>query len=155
MKIMVVYDSLGGNTEKMAKAIAEGASSAGADIEVKKIGEAFPISMLEKFDGVAFGSPCIYASVTEAMRVFLNNLEELAKAGRIKVKGKTAMVFGSYGWDGAWVMEEYLKGKVGDIGFEVSPDVCVEVDTNIRYHADQYLGKCRDFAKNLVESLTK
>jgi flavorubredoxin len=155
MKIMVVYDSMGGNTEKMAEAIAEGASSAGAEVEVKKIGEAFPISILEKADGVAFGSPCIYASVTEAMRGFLNNLEGLAKADKINVKGKTAMVFGSYGWDGAWVMEEYLKDKVGDIGFDVSPDVCVEVDTNIKYHADQYLGKCKDFAKNLVESLKK
>ena len=32
MKIMVVYDSLGGNTEKMAKAVGEGAGSvAGAE----------------------------------------------------------------------------------------------------------------------------
>lgn len=39
MKIIVVFDSQTGNTEKMAKAIAEGASSVpGSVVEVKKIG---------------------------------------------------------------------------------------------------------------------
>ena len=153
MKIVIVYDSMSGNTEKMAKAIAEGAGSAGADVDVKKIGEPFPISVLEEADGVAFGSPCIYGNVTEAMRGFLDNLEKLTEAGKIDVEGKPAMIFGSYGWDGAWVMEEYLKDKVDDIGFEARDEVCVEVDNNIKYHADQYLGKCKDYAKNLTESL--
>jgi len=155
MKLVVVYDSLGGNTQKMAEAIAEAAGSAGVEVEVKKIGEAFPISLLEKADGVALGSPCIYGNVTEAMRGFLENLESLAKARRIDVKGKPVMIFGSYGWDGAWVMEEWLKEKARDIGFKVKDEVCVEVGDNIKYHADQYLGKCKEFSKEFAESLKK
>ena len=37
MKIVVIYDGRTGNTEKMAKAIGEGASSI-AEVEVKKLG---------------------------------------------------------------------------------------------------------------------
>ena len=154
MKIMVVYDSLSGNTEKMAKAVGEGAGSvAGAVVEVKKIGEPFPLSMLAKADGVFFGSPCIYANVTDGMRSFLENMGEYVKAGKMEVKGKQAAIFGSYGWDGAWVMEERLKEQVKDLGFKVWDEVCVEVGSNIKYHAEEYLKKCRAFGKKFAESL--
>ena len=60
MKVLVVYDSLTGNTEKIAKAVAEGAASVdGVDVDVKKIGEPFPVTDLANADGVVFGSPCI------------------------------------------------------------------------------------------------
>jgi len=100
MKIMIVYDSLGGSTEK-------------------KIGEPFSLSMLAKADGVAFGSPCIYANVTEGMQSFLENMKAYVKAGKMDVKGKRAAIFGSYGWDGAWVMEEKLKAMAQEIGYRV------------------------------------
>jgi flavorubredoxin len=154
MKIMIVYDSLGGSTEKMAKAIAEGAGSVvGTVVEVKKIGEPFSLSMLAKADGVAFGSPCIYANVTEGMRSFLENMKAYVKAGKMDVKGKRAAIFGSYGWDGAWVMEEKLKAMVQEIGYRVSDDVCVETGSNIKYHADVYLEKCKAFGKDFAESI--
>ncbi len=47
MKVLVVYDSLGGNTEKMARAIAAGARSfEGVEAEAIKIGEPFPLVAL-------------------------------------------------------------------------------------------------------------
>ena len=96
MKVMVVYDSLSGNTEKMAKAIAKGAESVvGTVVEVKKIGEPFSLSMLAKADGVAFGSPCIYANVTDRMQYFLENMTAYVKAGKMDVRGKHAAIFGS------------------------------------------------------------
>ena len=36
VKILIIYDSNTGNTEKMAKAVAEGATSTGAEVETKK-----------------------------------------------------------------------------------------------------------------------
>ena len=154
MKIMVIYDSQTGNTEKMAKAVAEGASSVvGAVVEVKKIGEAFPLSMLEKADGLIIGSPCVYANVTDDMRGFLSNVNDAVKAGRVNVKGHNAAIFGSYGWDGAWVMETLLKGTMQSFGYKVYDVVCVQQGTNIKYHADQYLTECREFGANFVKSL--
>lgn len=154
MKIMVIYDSQTGNTEKMAKAVAEGASSvAGAVVEVKKIGEAFPLSMLEKADGLIIGSPCIYANVTDDMRGFLSNVNDAVKASRVNVKGHNAAIFGSYGWDGAWVMETLLKGTMHSFGYKVYDVTCVQQSTNIKYHADQYLEEWREFGANFVKSL--
>ncbi|UCH57988.1 MAG: FprA family A-type flavoprotein [Candidatus Bathyarchaeota archaeon] len=156
MKIVIVYDSLTGNTEKMAKAIAEGAGSVeGAVVEVKKVGEPFPLSKLTGANGVFFGSPCNYANVTPNMQGFLENLKDYVQAGRMNVKGKKAAVFGSYGWDGAWVMEEKLKGLVQDIGYSVKEEACVEVGTSIQYHPDDHLAKCKAFGMEFAEALKK
>jgi flavorubredoxin len=152
MKIMIVYDSLGGNTKKMAEAIAEGAGSVvGMVVETKKIGEAFPLSMLAKADGVAFGSPCIYADITDGMRGFLEHLGRYIKVGRMEMKNRKAAVFGSYGYDGAWIMEERLKKIVQDLGYRVMEDICVETDTNIKYHTEDYTEKCQKFGKEFAE----
>jgi flavodoxin len=153
MKIMVVYDSNTGNTEKMAKAVAEGAGSGGASIEVKKIGEPFPLSSLGDADGALFGSPCNYANVTPAMQSFLENLKGAVDAGKVKLNGKKAAVFGSYGWDGAWVMEQKFNDSVKDLGYEVEQNACVEVGSNLRFHPDDHLSKCREWAKIFAESL--
>jgi flavorubredoxin len=154
MKIMVIYDSQTGNTEKMAKAVAEGASSVvGAVVEVKKIGEAFPLSMLEKADGLIIGSPCVYANVTDDMRSFLSNVNDAVKAGKVNVKGHNAAIFGSYGWDGAWIMETKLKGTMQSFGYKVYDAVCVLQSTNIKYHADTYMEECKEFGANFVKSL--
>ena len=153
MKIMIVYDSNTGNTEKMAKAIAEGAGSvSGVEVEVKKIGEPFPLSMLASADAAIYGSPCIYAGVTEGMRVFLENMSSYAKAGLMDVKGKPAAVFGSYGWDGAWVMETVLRGNIQSLGYNVQEEVCVETGLNLKYHAEEYLSKCKEFGKAFAEA---
>lgn len=153
MKIIVVYDSVTGNTEKMAKAIAEGAASGGASVEIKKIGEPFPLSSLGDADGVLFGSPCNYANVTPAMQGFLENLKGAVDAGKVKLKGKKAAVFGSYGWDGAWVMEQKFNGYVKALGYKGEQDACVEVGTNLQFHPDDHLGKCREWGKKFAESL--
>lgn len=154
MKIMVIYDSQTGNTEKMAKAIAEGAGSVvGMVVEVKKIGQPFPLSMLTKADAAIFGSPCIYAGVTDGMKTFIENMNGYAKAGLMDIKGKSAAIFGSYGWDGAWVMETVLKGMVESLGYKIHDEVCVETGSNIKYHADEYLVKCKEFGKSFAETI--
>ena len=109
MKVLIIYDSKTGNTEKMATAVAEGAKEAGAEVTVKKIGEPFPLTLLEESDGVAFGSPTRYADVTNDMKDFLSHVEDYVKLGKMKMKGRKAAVFGSYGYDGAWVMEDRFK----------------------------------------------
>jgi flavorubredoxin len=155
MKIMVVYDSRTGNTEKMAVAIAEGAGSvAGAEAEVKKLGEPFPISALGEADAVLFGSPSHYGNAADGMRVFMSSLEEYVKSGKMSVTGSRAAIFGSYGWDGAWVMEEKLKEMVQKLGYEVQEKVLVETGINIQYNADKYAEKWKKFGADFAKSLT-
>jgi flavodoxin I len=153
MKVLVIYDSKTGNTEKMANAIVEGAKEAGAEVTVKKIGEPFPLTLLSENDGVVFGSPTRYADVTNEMKDFLSHVEDYVKLGKMKMKGRKAGVFGSYGYDGAWVMETRLKGYVEALGYQVNPKVCVKVDSEIKTRMKETLAECkiwgRDFAKSI------
>jgi multimeric flavodoxin WrbA len=115
MKIVVIYDSKTGNTEKLAKAVAEGASSM-AEVEVKKIGEKFPLTIMADVDAVMFGSPVYYADISNQMKDFLAHVESYIKANRRKINHIPAAIFGSYGYDGAWIMEEKLKEIIEGLG---------------------------------------
>ena len=152
MKIAVIYDSKTGNTEKMAKAIAEGAKTV-ADVDVKKIGEAFPLTMLAEVDGVIFGSPVYYADISNDMKDFLAHIESYVKANRKKINGIPAAIFGSYGYDGAWLMEEKLKDDVEGLGYNTYAKVLVMIDSDIKYHFEDEAAKCREFGKNFAESI--
>ncbi len=153
MKILIVYDSKTGNTEKMASAVAEGAKEAGAEVTVKKIGEPFPLTLLEENDGVIFGSPTRYADATNEMRDFLAHIESYVKLGKMKMKGRKAAVFGSYGYDGAWVMEERLKGYVEALGYKVASKVCVKVDYEIKTKQKETLADCKTWGKDFTKTL--
>ena len=152
MKIVVIYDSKTGNTGKMAKAVAEGASKH-AEVEVKKIGEAFPLTIMADADGVVFGSPVYYADISNNMKDFLEHVETYIKANKRKINSKPATVFGSYGYDGAWIMEERLKERIMGLGFKVSDDVLVMIDSDIKYNFDANSVKCKEFGKKFAESL--
>jgi len=152
MKIAVIYDSKTGNTEKMAKAIAEGAGKV-AEVEVKKIGEAFPLTMLADVDGVIFGSPVFYADISNDMKDFLAHIQSYINVNRKKINDIPAAIFGSYGYDGAWLMEEKLKNDVEKLGYETSDDVLVMIDSDIKYHFEDEVEKCREFGKKFAESI--
>jgi flavorubredoxin len=153
MKVLILYDSKTGNTEKMAKAIEEGAKDAGADLTIKKIGEPFSLSILADSDGVAFGSPTLYADVTNEMKDFLQHVENYIELGKMKTKGKQAAIFGSYGWDGAFVIEDRLKGYVENLGYKIYPKVCVKVDDEIKINQKNTLSECKAWGKGFAKSL--
>lgn len=152
MKIVVIYDSKTGNTEKMANAIAKGAREL-ADVEIKKIGEAFPLTILAEADGVLFGTPVYYADISNNMKDFLEHVESYIKANKKKINQMPAAVFGSYGYDGAWIMEERLREQVEGLGYKVHDDVLVMIDTEIKYRFEEESKKCMEFGKKFAKAL--
>lgn len=136
----------------MAKAFAKGASDI-TDVDLKKIGEAFTPSILGEADGVAFGSPVYYADISNNMKDFLEHLDDVIKANRLDTRNKPAALFGSYGYDGAWIMEERLKVRIENLGFNVYDEVCVLIDTEVKYNTKQSVKKCEEFGKKFAESL--
>ena len=152
MKIIVIYDSKTGNTEKMAKAIGEGVGAV-AEVQIKKIGEAFPLTILAEVDGVIFGSPVYYADISNNMKDFLEHIETYTKANRKKINNIPAAVFGSYGYDGAWLMEEKLKDMIKGLGFITYDKVLVMVDSEIKYNFETEAKKCIEFGKKFAESI--
>lgn len=97
-KIAVVYWSQTGNTEAMAAAVAEGIKEKGAEAAMLTASE-FNASMMDSYDGVAFGCPAMGAEVLEE-----GEFQPMFDSCEPKLKGKKIALFGSYGWgDGEWM----------------------------------------------------
>ena len=95
-KIAVVYWSGTGNTEAMARAVADGAASSGADAAVFTASE---FSDAAGYDAIAFGCPAMGAEQLEE-----DEFEPMFSACKSALKGKKIALFGSYGWgDGEWM----------------------------------------------------
>ena len=89
----IVYNSTTGNTKLMAEAIKEGADSLKLETAIV---DAFDVNIddLVAADAIGFGAPTInYHPAKPVVKV----LDELSKHD---MKGKIAVSFGSYGWDG-------------------------------------------------------
>ena len=105
--IAVVYWSGTGNTEAMAKAVADGARKKGAAAALLTA-DAFDGSRMDAYEAVAFGCPAMGAEELEDGE-FLPMFQSCEE----KLGGKRIALFGSYGWgSGDWMAnwEETCRG---------------------------------------------
>lgn len=134
-KLKVVYWSQSGNTEAMAKAVAEGITAAGSEAECVSVSEIKPEDLSAE-TAFALGCPAMGAEVLEEseMEPFVTELEK-------NVSGKKIALFGSYGWgDGQWMRDwvdrmtaagaEVVNGE-GVICQEAPDDDAVEACRNL------------------------
>ncbi|MBQ9564397.1 MAG: flavodoxin [Synergistaceae bacterium] len=137
-KVMVVYWSGGGNTEKMAEAVVKGAKEKGAEVECKAVSGA-SVDELAGFDAVAFGSPAMGAEVIEE-----GEMEPFFSSALPKLSGKKVAVFGSYDWgDGEWLRT--WEGRVKDGGATLIGSVKAHLEPD-----DAALAECVALGANLV-----
>src|SRR6476659_6546292 len=73
VKVLIVYHSVTGNTEKMAQGVAEGANGvSGASVSLKKVGEVTADELLA-CDALIVGSPVYYANMAGEIKTFFDN----------------------------------------------------------------------------------
>ena len=97
-KIAIVYWSGTGNTEQMARFIAEGVKSAGGQAQLFTPGE-FSAAQAAEYDVIAFGCPSMGAEQLED-----SEFEPMFEGLESALNGKKVALFGSYGWgDGEWM----------------------------------------------------
>ena len=113
-KIVVVYDTMWGSTDKMARAISEGAASEGTDVKLLKLRASDNTEALTEIldaKAVVVGSPTINNQMFPTLAAFMNYVTGL------KPRNKVWCFFGSYGWGRGAVrsMTEIAKNA----GFEV------------------------------------
>ena len=153
--IAIVYDSNTGNTEQMAESVAEGARSvSGADVTLKKVGEAFSLSnLLLNVDAVILGSPAHYAFATPEMRDFLSCIQGQILDGNFEVEGKLGAVFGSYGWDGAKSVERFAL-EMQNLGFKMHSNVLAKASLLPQPQLkEKVLKECYEFGKTIAEQV--
>ncbi len=135
-KIAVVYWSGTGNTEAMARAVAEGAEAGGANAELLTATE-FTSDIVEAYDAIAFGCPAMGAEVLEE-----DEFEPMFTACLPKLRDKRIALFGSYGWgDGEWMRNwEETCQEAGTV-FACDSVICEEAPDEEAVAACQSLGK--------------
>jgi len=150
-KVAVLYDSMWGSTEKMARAILEGVVSWGAGgklIRLCKGGLTEAAAEILEAAGVAVGTPTLHNRPLPEVAALLSYAEGLSPVSPGKNdprgKGRTALAFGSHGWSGggAKIAEEAL----GRIGYKIAePAICCV------YRPDENtLEKCRQAGVELA-----
>ncbi|MBU0724415.1 MAG: NAD(P)H:quinone oxidoreductase [Alphaproteobacteria bacterium] len=116
-KILVLYYSSYGHIETMAKAVAEGAKGAGAEVTIKRVPELVPEEIAKKsgikldqdapiakpdelgdYDAIIFGAPTRFGTVASQMRNFVDQTGGLWMKGALV--GKVGSVFTSTGTGG-------------------------------------------------------
>ncbi|MGD0202566.1 MAG: flavodoxin domain-containing protein [Candidatus Bathyarchaeia archaeon] len=141
-EILVLYYSRTGNTEKMARAVAEGAQI-NDKIRVELNFHIEP-EELSSFDALVVGAPTYHH---EMPIDFKKLFEEVAVKG-VSLKGKVGATFGSYGWSGEAprLILEIMKNK-----FEMQ---VVEPPLLVKYIPDEkMLSACKDLGKRISENL--
>ena len=147
MKALIVYDSVYGNTEKIARAIAEAITPSG-EAKVLGAGEADP-SELESTDLLIVGSPTHGGRPTPAVQNLLNKVLKLqgidVAAFDTRSQAKLARVFGN----AAGRIARNLEKKDGNL--IASPEGFFVTGTKGPLKEGE-LERAADWAKGMLES---
>lgn len=103
--LLIIYHSQSGNTEAMAKAVAEGAMTAGATVAFKKAPDA-GVDDLMGCDAVIFGTPNYFSYMAGMVKDFFDRVWATVRG---KMENKPYAVFGSYGGGGMPAIESVEK----------------------------------------------
>jgi flavodoxin len=150
-RVLIIYYSSSGTTEKMAAYIAEGVRFTGNEAVIKNIEVIKSIPEVTGYDGYILGSPTYSSDVPEPMKAFLL---VVAKAD---LKGKIGGTFGPYRHDVGYKHDFYapaiildtLLSTCGMKPFELGPfslkENIVETSEGIR--------ACQDYGRVFGEKL--
>ncbi len=113
-KVYVGYVSCYGYTRQLAETIAAAAEKAGYDVELEDVSQTDAAECAEKIhkaDAIAIGSPTLNRDALKPVWDVLTSLSTYI------VKGKPAVVFGSFGWSGESI--KFLSERLRAVGADV------------------------------------
>ncbi len=146
-KIVILFLSPHGSTEKMAHAVARGASQDGIEVfscHINSLNSAELRNLMEETDALIFGVPTFNRDIAKPM------WDVLAYLSTVKLKTNLAGIFGSYGWSGeaCKMAEDRLKSLgfklVGDTvrtQFSPQPEVLEQCEALGRAAAEAVSGR--------------
>ena len=144
--VLVLYYSRTGNTEKMAKAVVEGAEIVpGVDTRLMIDFQVRPEALASP-EAIIVGMPTYHHDMTRSIKRLF---EEAAVQGS-DLTGKTGASFGSYGWSGEAprLILEIMENK-----FEMA---VLKPPLLIKYGADEHgLEQCRNLGKTVAGIVSK
>ena len=91
-KVLIVYASRTGETEKIGNLIAEGIRFSGHEAQVVKVTDIKKEEDLNGYDAVVLGSPTYHGQMVKGMQTLLFMAE------KAELEGKVGGAFGAFGW---------------------------------------------------------
>jgi len=145
-KIVVVYETMWGATEKMARKITEGLAAAGISVKLFDINTADRTEVIKEMldaKGFIIGSSTHDNGMLPSIAGFLEFLKGL------QPKNRVASAFGSYGWAGGAVKS--VEGLLEEAGIET-----IKPGISVKYVPDENESKlCYEFGSNFAKNLRK
>jgi len=144
-KVLILYYSGSGNTQKMARAIAEAMKSGDMKVTVENVVK-FDISLLPNYEGIVLGSPTYFSNVAWQVKKVID--ESIVHYGSGKLKGKVAGIFTSAGTmkDG----RDCLKMLEIALGYHHGMKV-IEGILRVDGESDKEVEKrCQEYGKKLI-----
>lgn len=94
-KVLIVYATRSGQTQRIAENIADGLKSAGQEPTLKNVNSVSPSGNdLLNYDGYILGSATYHGEMLQSMKTLLFSLEKLNLANKVGAS------FGAFGWSG-------------------------------------------------------
>ncbi|MDO8724923.1 MAG: flavodoxin domain-containing protein [Candidatus Methanoperedens sp.] len=140
-KLVIIFGTGSHNTERMAKAIQEGATAEGMDTLLKNVNDAL-VTDLADADAVAIGSPNYNHAMMPTVRKFLNDIAS------IDLSGKVGLSFGSYGW--SFEATDEIHKILTSYGIEMIEDLLIK-----RMPGEEELEMCRRVGSLLACKIIK
>ncbi len=143
-RILVVYDTMWGSTEKMAKAMIEGINSEGVENKLFRLPYSDSSDIIKELletKGMLIGSSTINNNILPTLAPLLKELEEL------RPRNKVAAIFGSYGWGGGAAKEIEDSLRRTDIEI-IAPSLTVKWIPD-----EREIEKCYEFGKDFAKKI--
>lgn len=145
-KVVIVYETMWGATEKMARKMAAGITDAGLSVKIFDVNGADRTEVVKEMldaKGYLIGSSTHDNDMLPVITGFLGFLRGL------KPKNRTASAFGSYGWGGGAV--KAIEKLLVEAGIEV-----MTPGASVKYVPDgNDLKMCYEFGKNFAQNLRR
>jgi len=141
-KLLIIYHSQTGNTEAMAKAVYEGASSTGATVTIKKAVDTTDDDLLG-CDAVAFGTPNYFSYMAGLMKDFFDRAWLTI---RDRVVNKPYTAFGSAGGGGRQALD-----SIDRVGSSFRLKKAFEGVVTAGRPSSDVLEQCRELGKKLAQ----
>lgn len=140
-KALIIYDTMWGSTEIIAKAILKGLLSENVEVRLFSLRKSDQTEIMKEIldaKAVLVGSPTLNNGMFPSVSGFLTYMKGL------RPKGKIGVAFGSYGWGKGAV--KAVKEELEKTGFEV-----LEADLEFKYKPDENeINRCVQFGKDLA-----
>ena len=113
MKGIVLFDTLFGNTERVASRLAAGLQETGIDAEYLNIKGVAPDRLIG-YDLIVLGAPTQYHSASKPMKDFLEQLKT------VNLRGKYGSAFDTkFGYPLSGSAAKFIEKKLKDLGLEI------------------------------------